>query len=73
MLVSLKEQMDIAQKGSFAVPAFNVYNIETMMGVMQAAEKACAPVILQVYARSEERRVGKEGYRSCRSRWSPDH
>ena len=51
MLVSLKEQMDIAQKGSFAVPAFNVYNIETMMGAMQAAEKACAPVILQVYAR----------------------
>src|SRR3546814_18179258 len=23
--------------------------------------------------RSEERRVGKEGVRSCRSRWSPDH
>ena len=24
-------------------------------------------------ARSEERRVGKECYRSCRSRWSPYH
>src|SRR3546814_10038368 len=24
-------------------------------------------------ARSEERRVGKECVRSCRSRWSPDH
>src|SRR3546814_19376121 len=24
-------------------------------------------------ARSEERRVGKEGVRTCRSRWSPDH
>src|SRR3546814_12371678 len=23
--------------------------------------------------RSEERRVGKEGVRTCRSRWSPDH
>src|SRR3546814_15522334 len=23
--------------------------------------------------RSEERRVGKEGVRPCRSRWSPDH
>src|SRR3546814_12460826 len=24
-------------------------------------------------ARSEERRVGTEGVRTCRSRWSPDH
>src|SRR3546814_15324756 len=24
-------------------------------------------------SRSEERRVGKEGVRTCRSRWSPDH
>src|SRR5213076_3460273 len=24
-------------------------------------------------ARSEERRVGKECYQPCRSRWSPDH
>src|SRR3546814_12373213 len=24
-------------------------------------------------ARSEERRVGKEGVSTCRSRWSPDH
>src|SRR3546814_13475391 len=26
-----------------------------------------------VLARSEERRVGKECVRTCRSRWSPDH
>src|SRR3546814_17804996 len=25
------------------------------------------------YRRSEERRVGKECVRTCRSRWSPDH
>src|SRR3546814_18260688 len=25
------------------------------------------------HARSEERRVGKEGVSTCRSRWSPDH
>src|SRR3546814_17954214 len=29
------------------------------------------PVV--VAARSEERRVGKEGVRTCRSRWSPYH
>src|SRR3546814_17712761 len=26
-----------------------------------------------VMLRSEERRVGKEGVRTCRSRWGPDH
>src|SRR3546814_14541399 len=30
---------------------------------------AFAPIV----ARSEERRVGKEGVSTCRSRWSPDH
>src|SRR3546814_13522316 len=27
----------------------------------------------QTLVRSEERRVGKEGVSTCRSRWSPDH
>src|SRR3546814_200255 len=27
----------------------------------------------EIRRRSEERRVGKEGVRTCRSRWSPDH
>src|SRR3546814_12634531 len=31
------------------------------------------PLILQARARSEERRVGKECVRTCRSRWWPDH
>src|SRR5213076_3510303 len=26
-----------------------------------------------LFVRSEERRVGKECYQPCRSRWSPDH
>ena len=51
MLVSLKKQMDAAQTEGFAVPAFNVYNMETMLGAVQAAEQARAPIILQVYAR----------------------
>src|SRR3546814_20707934 len=28
---------------------------------------------LAVLQRSEERRVGKEGVSTCRTRWSPDH
>lgn len=51
MLVSLKQILDMAQKGSFAVPAFNVYNMETVVGAIQAAEEAKAPIIMQVYPR----------------------
>jgi len=51
MLVSLKEILDFAEKGNFAVPAFNVYNMETVMGVIEAAQEEKAPVILQSYSR----------------------
>lgn len=51
MLVNLTEILDIAEKGGFAVPAFNVYNMETVMGVIEAAEELNAPVIIQSYSR----------------------
>lgn len=51
MLVNLKEILDIAEKGEFALPAFNVYNMETVMGVIKAAEELNAPVIIQNYSR----------------------
>ena len=58
MLVSLKEVIDLAEKGNFAIPAFNVYNIETVMGVAKAAEEMRAPVIIQVYPRLLNEEVG---------------
>ena len=51
MLVKLNEILDMAEKGGFAVPAFNVYNMETVMGIMEAAEEANAPIIIQSYSR----------------------
>lgn len=51
MLVNLKEILDIAEKENFAIPAFNVYNMETVMGVIKAAEELNAPVIIQNYSR----------------------
>ena len=51
MLVNLSEILEIAEKGSFAVPAFNVYNMETVIGVIEAAEELHAPVIIQSYSR----------------------
>ncbi|MGI5998243.1 MAG: class II fructose-bisphosphate aldolase [Lutispora sp.] len=51
MLVNLKDILEIAEKGNFAIPAFNTYNMETVMGVIDAAEELNAPVILQSYSR----------------------
>ena len=51
MLINLKQILNMAEDKEFAVPAFNVYNMETVMGVIAAAEEAQAPVILQSYSR----------------------
>ena len=58
MLVTLQEMIAMAEKGHYAVPAFNVYNIETVMGVVKAAEEMRAPVIMQVYPRLLNEEVG---------------
>lgn len=59
MLVNLGEILDMAEKDGFAVPAFNVYNMETVMGIIAAAEEAKAPVIIQSYSRLF---TNEEGY-----------
>ncbi len=46
MLVSLKESMEDAEKGGYAVGAFNVSNLESLMAIMQAAEETGRGVIL---------------------------
>ena len=52
MLVDLKQIIAMAEEGGYCVPAFNVYNIETVMGVIDAAEELNAPVILQLDRKS---------------------
>ena len=51
MLVNLKQMIAKAEEGGYCVAAFNVYNMETVMGVIKAAEELKAPVILQIYPR----------------------
>lgn len=58
MLVDLRQIINQAEEGGYCVPAFNVYNIETVMGVIQAAEELKAPVIIQVYPRLINQEVG---------------
>lgn len=58
MLVNLKQIIKMAEDGGYCIPAFNVYNIETVMGVISAAEEAKAPVIIQMYPRLVNEEVG---------------
>lgn len=58
MLVDLKKIIAMAEEGGYCIPAFNVYNTETIMGVVAAAEEAKAPVIIQVYPRLINQEVG---------------
>ena len=51
MKYSLKEILDLAEARGVAVPAFNVYNLETLMGVVNAAKEMNAPIIVQMYSR----------------------
>lgn len=51
MLTGMKELFAIARARGCAIPAFNVYNAETAMGVFQAAEEARSCVIVQMYSR----------------------
>ena len=58
MLVNLKTVLSLAEAGGYAIPAFNVYNMETAMGAVKAAEELRAPVILQVYPRLMKEETG---------------
>ncbi|MDD3335956.1 MAG: class II fructose-bisphosphate aldolase [Eubacteriales bacterium] len=51
MLTDLKTVLNVAKKKNCAIPAFNVYNQETVLGALQAAEEANSCVILQMYSR----------------------
>lgn len=59
MRYSLQEILEIAEEGKFAVPAFNVYNMEMLMGVMRAAKETKAPVIIQTYSRLFDNETGR--------------
>ena len=47
MLVSTKKLLLKANKGKYAVPAFNMNNLEILQGIVAGAEKMKSPVIIQ--------------------------
>ncbi|MCK9605298.1 MAG: fructose-bisphosphate aldolase class II [Methylomonas sp.] len=46
-LVSLRQLLDYAAEHDFAVPAFNISNMEQVQAIMQAADTCDSPVIMQ--------------------------
>ncbi len=51
MLVDIKQILAIGEERKCAIPAFNVYNLETAVGVCNAVKETGAPVIFQMYSR----------------------
>lgn len=49
MLISLHELLQSAKSSNYAVGAFNVYNLEGIKAVVEAAEAQHSPAILQVH------------------------
>ncbi|MEY3882271.1 MAG: hypothetical protein RIQ94_3067 [Pseudomonadota bacterium] len=47
-LVSLRQLLDYAAEHNFAVPAFNVSNMEQVQAIMQAADACDSPVIMHI-------------------------
>ena len=46
-LISLRQLLDYAAEHQFAVPAFNISNMEQVQAIMQAADACDSPVIMQ--------------------------
>ena len=49
-LISLRQLLDHAAEHDYGVPAFNVNNLEQIRAIMEAADEANSPVILQASA-----------------------
>ena len=58
MQSNLKQILALAESKGVAIPAFNCYNVESVMGVAQAARETGAPVIFQMFTRMMDTEFG---------------
>jgi fructose-bisphosphate aldolase, class II len=59
MVTSVKEILTKAKEGGYAVGAFNVFNLETTQGIIQAAREMRSPVIVQITEKTMEYAGGR--------------
>ena len=48
VLISSKELMEKAKKNCYAIPAFNIQNLESVKAIAEAATEEMSPVIMQI-------------------------
>lgn len=58
-VVSTKQMLNNAQRGGYAVPAFNIHNLETMQVVVETAASMHAPVIIAEAAHEKRESVSR--------------
>ena len=66
------EYLDVLVRGEGAEAADRLFKLVDRGGELLALRPEMTTSVARL-ARSEERRVGKECYSPCRSRWSPYH
>lgn len=59
MITSVKEILQKAQEGKYAVGAFNTINLETTRGILDAAKEMRAPVVIQITEKTMEYAGGR--------------
>lgn len=59
MITSVKEILTNAQKGGYAVGAFNTTNLETTLAIVEAAKEMRSPVVIQVTEKTMEYAGGR--------------
>jgi len=62
MIVSVKEILEKAKAGGYAVGAFNTTNLETTRAIVEAAKETKSPVIIQVTEKTMEYAGGRMIY-----------
>ena len=67
MLVSVKELLETARDGGYAVGAFNTINIETTRGILEAARETKSPVIIQMTEKTLEYAGGRVMFQLIRN------
>lgn len=59
MITSVKEILEKAKKGGYAVGAFNTINLETTRAIVEAAKEMRSPIIIQVTEKTMEYAGGR--------------
>ena len=67
MLTDLRSILALAEEKGCAIPAFNCYTQECVMGVLEAAKETGAPVIFQMFSRLADTNDGPPFWRPSAS------